>query len=140
MAQSKPSGPAGPGRASVLQGPPLLPRGKPQEQRFLDLKETAKGFQKLQWLKVRLHGFPPRTMTSGPAFFFLRFYFSAMPYGMWELSALTRDQTPGSLHWKCGVLSTGPPGKCPLSNFFFNFKIQENVRSEILRCKNWKNL
>ena len=24
---------------------------------------------------------------------------------------LTRDQTPGPLHWKCGVLAIGPPGK-----------------------------
>ena len=26
-------------------------------------------------------------------------------------SALTRDQTPGPLHWECGVLTTELPGK-----------------------------
>ena len=28
-------------------------------------------------------------------------------------SSLTRDQTPGLLHWEHGVLATGPPGKSP---------------------------
>ena len=44
------------------------------------------------------------------------FFFLAMPHGMWDLSSLTRDWTlnPCPLHWKCGVLTTRPPGKSPL--------------------------
>ena len=30
---------------------------------------------------------------------------------MWDLDSLTRNQTSGSLEWKHGVLTTGPPGK-----------------------------
>ena len=30
---------------------------------------------------------------------------------MWKSSSLTRDQTPGPLHWEFGILATGPPGK-----------------------------
>ena len=32
-------------------------------------------------------------------------------HGMWDLSSLTRDQTPHSLRWQHGVSTTGPPGK-----------------------------
>ena len=89
----------------------------------------------LAWVPTKNHD-----IRSSFFFFFLSFYFLARPYGIWELSALTRDQTLGPLHWKREVLTTGPPGKSPLPLFFLNFKIQENLRSEILRCKNWKDL
>ena len=32
-------------------------------------------------------------------------------------SSLTRDQTPGPLHWEHGVLTTGPPGKSLRNTF-----------------------
>ena len=34
-----------------------------------------------------------------------------LSYSMWESSFLTRNQTPGPLHWECGVLITGPQGR-----------------------------
>ena len=38
--------------------------------------------------------------------------------GMWE-SSLTRDPTQSPLHWECGVLTTGLPGKS-LQSLWFN--------------------
>ena len=35
----------------------------------------------------------------------------AAPCGMGDLSSPTRDQTYAPLQGKCGVLTTGPPGK-----------------------------
>ena len=29
----------------------------------------------------------------------------------WEIEFLNQEWNPGSLHWECGVLVTGPPGK-----------------------------
>lgn len=42
--------------------------------------------------------------------FFLFVFGWAVPYGMWELSFLTRI-TPCPLHWQCGVLTSGLLGK-----------------------------
>ena len=42
-------------------------------------------------------------------FFF--FFFLAAPCGMRDLSSPTRDSNPCPLHWECGGLTTGPPGK-----------------------------
>ena len=39
--------------------------------------------------------------------------FLTTPCNMWDLSSLTRDQTPCPLHWQLKVLTTGPPGKSP---------------------------
>ena len=33
-------------------------------------------------------------------------------------SSLTKEWTPGSLHWERGVLATGPPGKSPKSSLW----------------------
>ena len=41
------------------------------------------------------------------------FQFLAIPGSMWDLSSLTRDGTHITLQWKSGVLTTGPPEKCP---------------------------
>ena len=39
--------------------------------------------------------------------------------GMWDLSSLTKNQTPGPLHWQLRViLSAGPPGKSLSVPFF----------------------
>ena len=38
------------------------------------------------------------------------FYFLALLPDMWDLSSPTRDRTHAPLHWKCGILTTGPPG------------------------------
>jgi len=40
---------------------------------------------------------------------------------MWDLSSLTRNQTHALCTWKCGVLSTGLPGKSQLHVCFFLF-------------------
>ena len=42
--------------------------------------------------------------------FFLFFLF-VVPCSTWHLSSPTRDRTHAPLHWKHGVLTTGPPGK-----------------------------
>ena len=39
------------------------------------------------------------------------FFFFLEPHSMRDLSSLTRDWTLHPLHWKCRVLTTGPPGK-----------------------------
>ena len=39
---------------------------------------------------------------------------------IWDLISLTSDWT---LHWKCGVLTTGPPGKSPLCFFSSHFTV-----------------
>ena len=44
--------------------------------------------------------------------------FLAVPHGMWDLSSLARDRTPCPLHWKHGVLTSGPQGKSPDSFLF----------------------
>ena len=44
------------------------------------------------------------------------FFFLAMSHSMSDLSSLTRDQTHCPLQWKCGVLTTGPPGKSEILN------------------------
>ena len=53
----------------------------------------------------------------GLLFYFL---FLSQLLSMWDLSSLTRDQTCDPfLHWKCRVLSTGPPGKFLLFCLFW---------------------
>ena len=32
-----------------------------------------------------------------------KFFFLAIPEGMWDLSSLTRDGTCNTLHWKCSL-------------------------------------
>ena len=51
-------------------------------------------------------------------FFFLFFFFkylfiylAALVLVLAGSSSLTRDRTWFPLHWECGVLATGPPGK-----------------------------
>ena len=41
----------------------------------------------------------------------IEYLFLATLHGMWDLNSQTRNQTPCPLHWECGVLITGPPGK-----------------------------
>ena len=52
-------------------------------------------------------------------FFFFFLNLLAMPCGMWNLCspAPTRGGTGTPLHWKCAVLTTGPPGKSQLIRF-----------------------
>ena len=38
------------------------------------------------------------------------FFFLSAPLGLWDLSSLTRDLTPGPRQWKHRVLTAGPPG------------------------------
>ena len=40
----------------------------------------------------------------------------AVPQGMWDLSSLT-GSIPQPLHWKVGILTTGPPGKSRQRHF-----------------------
>ena len=42
----------------------------------------------------------------------------ALNCSMWDLSSLTRGRTQAPLHCECGVLTTGPPGKSPLSHSY----------------------
>ena len=44
-------------------------------------------------------------------FFLFLFEYLAVPFGIWDLSSLTRVSKLCSLHWKGRVLTTGPPGK-----------------------------
>ena len=51
----------------------------------------------------------------------------ALSCGMWDFqlqqersSSPSRDQTQGRLHWECGVLATGPPGKFLDGQIFTN--------------------
>ena len=39
---------------------------------------------------------------------------SAVPCGTWDLGSPTQGSNPHSLHWKLGVLTTGPLGKSHL--------------------------
>ena len=56
-----------------------------------------------------------------PLYFFLIFIYlfgfscGTLDLYLWHVgsSSLTRDQTPGLLHWARRVLATGPPGKSP---------------------------
>ena len=51
-------------------------------------------------------------------FVFLCFsFFLAVLRGLWDLSSLTRDRTPGPRQWKHRVLTTGLPGNY-LCNYF----------------------
>ena len=52
------------------------------------------------------------TFSCSPILFF---FFLAMLHGVWDLSSLTRDRNQALLHWECGVLTTGPPGKALLA-------------------------
>jgi len=36
---------------------------------------------------------------------------TALSCGIWDLSSMTRDQIQCPLHWECGALTAGPPGK-----------------------------
>ena len=54
-------------------------------------------------------------------------YILAALCGMRDLHSLTRDSTLCPLQWKCGVLTTRPPGK---SFFFFFFTIAKTCRRE----------
>ncbi|XP_061049156.1 solute carrier family 49 member 4 isoform X3 [Eubalaena glacialis] len=47
-------------------------------------------------------------MFMGVLLFFLTFYHTG---GMQDLSSPTRDRTRAPCTWKCGILTTGPPGK-----------------------------
>ena len=47
----------------------------------------------------------------GLVFFLFLLEFLAVPFGIWDLSSLTRVSKLCSLHWKGRVLTTGPPGK-----------------------------
>ena len=48
-----------------------------------------------------------------------------------ESSSLTGDQTPGPLHWACGVLATGPPEKPPYL-ILLSFALLPFLQSESL--------
>ena len=43
------------------------------------------------------------------------FFLLATLHGGWDLSSMTRDRNQALLHWECGVLTTGPPGKALLA-------------------------
>ena len=42
------------------------------------------------------------------------FFFLAVPHGLWDLSSPDQGSNTGPLPWKCGVLTTGPPGNSKL--------------------------
>ena len=48
-------------------------------------------------------------------------FFLAMPYGMWDLSSLTRDWTCTPLPWKPRGLTIGQPGKSQRQKTFWIF-------------------
>ena len=52
-------------------------------------------------------------------FSFYSFIF-VTPCSIWDLNFLTRDWNPWLLHCKCGVLTTGPPGKPLILLYFLN--------------------
>ena len=62
------------------------------------------------------------------------FIFLAAPCGMWGLSSPTRDLNLCPLHWKCGVLSTGPPGKSLFLFFKFYWSIVNLQCRVSFRC------
>ena len=57
-------------------------------------------------------------------------FFLVRPCGMQDLSSLIRDRT---LHWECGVLTTGPPGKSHTDGIFIS-RVILYVLFQSLKC------
>ena len=51
--------------------------------------------------------------------------FFSLSHGICHLSPQTKDGTHDPLHWKRGVLTSGPPGKSPRSLFYECFGTQK---------------
>ena len=58
---------------------------------------------------------PSLPLPNGPFFFFFSFFQKYLGCATWRVVSwfLTRDQICAPLQWKCGVLTTGLPGKSP---------------------------
>ena len=57
-------------------------------------------------------------------------FFLVRPCGMQDLSSLIRDRT---LHWECGVLTTGQPGKSHTDGIFIS-RVILYVLFQSLKC------
>ena len=102
---------------------------------FLQAIEKAQDF--ISWalgheLAVRSHCV---LVSINGSFFF--FFFPAPPYGMWDLSSPNQGSNPSLMHWKHGVLTTGPPGKS-LGFHYCNTPTSELLRGWI-RTVMWMN-
>ena len=71
---------------------------------------------------------------------FIYFYLLilAVPHGMWDLSSSTKDWIDRCpMQWKCGVLTTGPPGK-PLLQLFNMPHTSPSGWSRYVTDNNWR--
>ena len=57
------------------------------------------------------------------------FFLGVALHSMWNPSSLTRDQICAPLHWKYGVLTTGPPGKSYVLYFWCDWARRMEVWS-----------
>ena len=78
---------------------------------------------------------------------FFLFPFGCARFQLWHVgsSSLTRDGSPGSLHWEHDLLITGPPGKSPNDIFLIinhNITVCEKIHSwpEVSKVLEWKRI